>query len=326
MKIKVRECLFIAAVALLVSGSQSRAEKMLELDGDAAASHNDVVYAVPAREGWQGLPLGNGRLGAQVWQPDRLLFQINTPFSGVYGGAIARLKFATEPFMLDGLQTYRQRLSLDSATVTTEITGEQGDIYVRSFVPADTDGLILEVQDHRAGDVKRFVELEAWRQTASRNAADDILLVSDTLTVNRGSQGASLADQGLSDYRYALAVGIEGADTGEQAADQQNTIRLEIDGRRFAVHAAFFGTRQEQVDVVSVARKRLEASMRRGVTAIRRDHEGWWRDFWSKSFVQLASDDGAADYLANLWYMHLYTMGIGSRGEVPPKFNGGLWA
>ena len=37
------------------------------LDGSRIAAHNDVVYQAPAREGWEGLPLGNGTFGAQVW-------------------------------------------------------------------------------------------------------------------------------------------------------------------------------------------------------------------------------------------------------------------
>ena len=58
---------------------------------------------------------------------------------------------------------------------------------------------------------------------------------------------------------------------------------------------------------------------------MRKRHAGWWANFWSKSFLRLTSADGLADYVANLWYIHLYAMGAGSRGEVPPKFNGGLW-
>ncbi len=67
----------------------------LDVDYASFLSRNDIVYLSPAREGWEGLPLGNGRLGAQAWQPDGFTFQLNTPLSGVYGGAIARLHLTT---------------------------------------------------------------------------------------------------------------------------------------------------------------------------------------------------------------------------------------
>ena len=66
-------------------------------DGGSVVSHNDVIYLSPARNGWEGLPLGNGTLGAQVWHDDGLCFQLNTPLSGVYNGALGRLRLRTRP-------------------------------------------------------------------------------------------------------------------------------------------------------------------------------------------------------------------------------------
>jgi len=303
--------LICTCTALTVPAWKSVANQTLEVKGAAVASHNDVIYLSPAREGWEGLPLGNGRFGAQVWQPDGLMFQFNTPLSGAYGGAIARLQFRTTPSMLTGLTAYRQRLSLGTASLRTDISTGPGDVHMRCFTPAGIDALILEVEDERAGDIERFVELEAWRDTASRIVEDETLLISDVLTF-----------PGEPDYRYAMAVGIDrGTVSGERA--DEHTLRLRVGGRDFCVYAAFFGTRQGEVDVLRAARDKLKKL--KVLAQTRFAHEKWWRDFWSRSFVQLASEDGVADYLANLWYMHVYAMACGSRGEVPPKFNGGLW-
>ena len=114
---------------------------MLQVEGTTVASHNDLVYLAPAREGWEGLPLGNGRFGAQVWQPDGLMFQFNTPFSGAYGGAIARLLFGTALSMLGEMKSYTQRLSLGTATLITHLSGERGEVTLRCYVPADADAL-----------------------------------------------------------------------------------------------------------------------------------------------------------------------------------------
>lgn len=303
----------VAAAVVMIAGWGAIAQGALEVDGAAAASHNDIIYLSPARQGWEGLPLGNGTFGAQVWQPDGLVFQFNTPLSGPYGGAVARLKFYTTPSMLAAMKTYKQRLSLGSATLITDISGVDGDIHVECFTPADVDALILEVQDERAAKVERFIELEAWRDTAKRSISRNALLISDVLKCG-----------GAPDYRYAMAVGVEGTNiTGIKAGGK--TLRFRLGGEKFTVYAAFFGTRERDVDVVSAVRERLSLLKREGLEQRKKAHREWWRNFWSKAFVQLASEDGVAGYLANLWYMHVYAMGAGSRGEVPPKFNGGLW-
>lgn len=299
----------IAAAATSGAG----AEPWPQVDGAAVAAHNDVVYLAPAREGWMGLPLGNGTLGAQVWQPDGLMFQFNTPLSGVYGGAIARLCLATAPSPLEGLQAYRQHLSLSKAILTTQLATTRGALRTQTFIPADTDALVLEVSDQRSDPIERVVELVVWRPTATRVAEGDTLVVADVLKVAHQP-----------DYRYALAVTVEGAPCRAEKAEG-DTVRLRVAGGQFVVYAALAAGRDEKFFPIASARERLQQLKSRGLAAIKQSHEAWWRQFWSRSFVQLASDDGVADYLANLWYVHLYAMAAGSRGEVPPKFNGGLW-
>jgi len=48
-----------------------------------------------------------------------------------------------------------------------------------------------------------------------------------------------------------------------------------------------------------------------------------WQRFWQQSLVHLTSSDGVADYMENLWDLHLYWMGCGGEGELAVKFNGG---
>ena len=313
MKAKVPRSAFtwFLAVALALSGG-SGVLAVEALDGSRMAAHNDVVYLAPAREGWEGLPLGNGTFGAQVWQPDGLMFQFNTPWSGALGGAIARLRFRTTPSMLASMKSYEQRLSLGTAMLTTRICSEPGEVQVRSFIPAQTDALVMEVSDSRAGENAGFVELEAWRATATRSAGDGVLLIADSL-----KQGT--------EYHYALAVGVRGVRAMADPAGP-STVQLSFTGRNYTIYAAFAASLDPKVDVAALARAKLEAVQVQGGGELARTHQAWWSGFWDKSFIQLSADDGGtADYLANLWYLHIYAMGAGSRGEVPPKFNGGLW-
>jgi hypothetical protein len=281
-------------------------------DMKAILAHNDIVYQAPARQGWEGLPLGNGTLGVQVWQPEGTLqMQLGTPLGGVYNGGIARLRLRTAPEgLLTGMKTYTQRLSLYDATLITDIAGENGATRLTAFVDANRDVLALQCASPAPRDV--LLELETWRKSATMTMDGDRLLVTDVLKV-----------PGEPDYRFAVAVGADGA-AAVEVADAKN-LRLRLKAGTATCWVAVAGSLDPKADVAAEAKAKLAAAQADGFAKAHAAHAAWWANFWNKSFIQLRSDDGAADYLANLWYMHIYAMGSGSRGEVPPKFNGGLW-
>ena len=279
-----------------------------------AAAHNDVVYRAPARAGWEGLPLGNGTLGAQAWQPEQgLAFQLNTPLSGVYGGALAQVRLNVLPVLTAGLSSYRQRLSLREATLYTDIATSSGAIHAIACIPADEDVLVVHFADTRADAQERVIELLDWHPTAVLQAAGDRLLITDAL-----KGGANEPD-----YRYALAAAVD--DAPVTAEMDQRTLRLRVAAHTFTLWVAVAATRDPRADVGALAATKLAAAQARGLKALRTANAAWWAQFWQHSSLTLSSADGVADYLANLWYLHIYAMGAGARGEVPPKFNGGLW-
>ncbi|NCO33483.1 MAG: hypothetical protein AUJ92_11285 [Armatimonadetes bacterium CG2_30_59_28] len=299
-----------AVLCFLAASGAAKAARVFDADVPSIVSHNDVVYLSPARQGWEGLPLGNGALGAMVWQPEELIFQLNTPLSGVYGGAICRLRLGTLPGTMVGMASYRQQLSLHTATLTTEVVSDSGKVRMTSFMPADTDALVVQVEDTREDVKERSAEVETWRKSASVSTEDNLILVTDILK-----------HAGEPDYRFAVAVDLETEKDGAAAVGS----KLTTTSRKFTVWLAFAATREKDVDVTASAKEKLTALWARGVEKVRQRHDEWWAAFWKKSFIKLDSEDGVADYVANLWYMHVYAMGAGSRGEVPPKFNGGLW-
>jgi len=104
-----------------------------------------------------------------------------------------------------------------------------------------------------------------------------------------------------------------------------DTVGLRADSANFTLWLAVAATRDPATNVVAQAKAQLAALRARGLADVRRAHRAWWAGFWEKSYLKLDSADGVADYIGNLWYLHQYAMAAGSRGEVPPKFNGGLW-
>ena len=70
----------------------------------------------------------------------------------------------------------------------------------------------------------------------------------------------------------------------------------------------------------------LQAVEKRSYVDLRDEHQVWWHAFWARTFVRLSSDDGAALAAQNRRSLHLYYMASSSRGKLPPKWNGSLFA
>jgi hypothetical protein len=94
----------------------------------------------------------------------------------------------------------------------------------------------------------------------------------------------------------------------------------------FTVFIASAATFDPKEDVAAMAFRQLDAALAKGNGELQRDTQDWWHNFWSRSFVSLNSDDGAADYVQQNYHYFLYLMGASSRGKFPPKFNGMLWS
>jgi hypothetical protein len=126
---------------------------------------SELIYEQPAASPDAGHSIGNGRMGTMVWtSPEAVHLQINradvfavnrdhqgmpgqrgstTDYCGGIAGIVVQV--GGQPFAPGGT-SFRQRLSLENA----ECVIEAGGLQVRCFVSADTDVLVIEVDDRRA--------------------------------------------------------------------------------------------------------------------------------------------------------------------------------
>ena len=191
------------------------------LDGSRIAGI--TTWSIRLRRGGKACLWGTA-LWCQVWQPDGLTF--NSTLRGpALGGAIAQLRFRTTPSMLARMKSYEQRLSLGTATLTTRISSERGKIELRTFIPAQTDALVMEVNDTVPG---RTPVSSSWRLGVPPPGAagDGVLLIADRL-----SNGT--------EYHYALAVGVSGVRAMAGPAGPDAVQRMSFTGRKYTIYAAF---------------------------------------------------------------------------------------
>lgn len=53
-------------------------------------------------------------------------------------------------------------------------------------------------------------------------------------------------------------------------------------------------------------------------------HDNWWRNFWNRSYIKISGTDDARK-VSDGYAIQRYMMAASSRGEMPVKFNGGLF-
>ena len=309
------------------------------LSGRPSLENSDLVYDQPAASPDAGQPIGNGRMGTMVWtSPDAVHLQINrvdvfavnrdhrgrpgqrgsvTDYCGGIAGIVVHA--GGESFAPGG-RPFRQRLSLDNAECAIEAEGLQ----VRCFVSADSDVLVMEVDDRRASPQRLKVAVSMLRQPEVR-AGENI-----ATSTFREDQSRIVLTQRFRerDYHNASAVAVGVAGNGaviDQTSATSRTLVLPTAQKKHVILISSAAAWKPDADVAGAAVALVNDAGSRSVGELRASHRRWWKEFWSRTFVKLKSADGRAEQAERWRNLHLYHMASSSRGELPPKWNGSLF-
>jgi len=290
-----------------------------QVDVAGLVARNDVVYLSPATDRPEGLPLGNGQLGAMVWNEDLLNVQLNhgSLWRGFQAVSSGRVHLKTAPDLNDDLVQFDERLALYDGTMRMAAQCKSGPVDARCFVAEGSDVMVIHVRDGRSGTRTYRLDLEFWREASVRQVDGDVLVVGEDC----------LDAESPYEYGDAIAVAADGARVEAHGGPEgQLWLEWSLDSAgEFTVYVSAAVRRGKKEPPVDAARAALAEARRQGPEALEEKVQAYWHAFWPKSFVYLTSRDGSADYLENLWYLHLYWTAASSRGEYVPKFNGGNW-
>jgi hypothetical protein len=299
-------------------------------------SQSDLIYRSPAAQPIEGLPIGNGVMGTLVWtSPNAVCLQINrsdvfavnnTTAGAQYGptdycGACGQIAIDVggQPFAPG--KAFAQRLSLYDAE--TRIAGD--GVRVRCFVSATTDVLALEIDDRRD-------KPQPVRVTLSMPRPPEVINGGHTAryTFTESSDSALVVQRFQEkDYHCASAVAVRVVDRRAKVQSPSEKTRIIAapakKGKR-TILISSTASWASDAEVGKTAQDLLAAAGKQTYSDLRGAHVGWWRDFWSRTFVHLASDDGVAAFMQQVRCLHLYYMASTSRGPVPAKWNGLLFS
>ena len=299
----------------------------------------DLVYDQPAASPDAGQPIGNGRMGTMVWtSPDAIhlqinradVFAVNCDHQGQpgqrgsvtdYCGGIASVvvHVGGQPFAPGG-KSFRQRLSLENAECAIESTS----LRVGCFISADSDVLVMEIDDQRESPDRLKVTVSMLRNPEVK-AGENIARSTFSEDPSRIVLTQRFRER---DYHNASAVAVGVAGSGaemELTSVTSRTLVLPTAQKKHVILISSAAAWKPESDVAEAAGALVNAASLRSVGELRASHQTWWKKFWSRTFVRLKSVDGKAEQAERSRNLHLYHMGSSSRGELPPKWNGSLF-
>ena len=268
---------------------------------------------------------------------------------------VGGLPFAAGP-------SFRQRLSLYDAEA--HVAGAA--VNIRCFVSSQTDVLVLEIDDRRdepqpvrltvsmwrAPDVVRGNHSARYRFSESNDTVNVVQSFKENDHYCESALAARIDDEGTKIERpndrsrslvapakrgrriilisTAASLSREGGPVrkGLQAGSQseKDDSPAPLDQATSLLSGDFGSGRGDESQSDGLVASSTTIAATSPYDQLLEEHRRWWHRFWARTFVRLTSEDRAAEAAQKARYRHLYYMGSSSRGVLPPKWNGSLFA
>ncbi len=312
---------------------------LTHVDYAAFLSQHDVVYQSPVADGIDGLPVGNGDLGAMIWTPpDRLHLAINKvdlfddgpdgPFSS-WGDDVEESnttqRAAGTLAISNGLPAY-DRLYLTDFEGRLRLA--EAEVDIRSVTPfarakteilasEDAGVLVVHYEDETEEALPRRIELARW---GSRSFPHWYNKVKREITrplqgTDCGSDGRHVwITQQLRALHFAVVALVDGPAAPRRLHSRAGVFESPpVTSFAATVYLAVVNS-EEAGDPLATAIQRVDAAAQMGRQPLVAAHRQSWQRFWQTSFVDLPPEQ---DYLENLWYLNSYQVASASKGRYP---------
>lgn len=304
-------------------------------------SKHDVVYLTPPNDPTQGMPIGNGDVGALCWCEDsRLILVINkcdlwdklpSGDSGMCRSILRHgcriiIDFSDPIFDIFYLSDFSGRISLADASIEMDLSGAFGLLSFKAFVNSDDSTLCCDVDSRMIENNDINITIERY---GSRTYPRWYAVVDRSEPVALNDSEASADSSGIyvskkiSSGEFAAGCRIlgDGDLNIENKRKNSHSAKAVISGdaKKFSLIAAVVSPSDN--DPVDQTRKKLDAAQSAGIDNLFAAHKSAWKSFWMRSLMQCGDD-----YLDNLWHLTMYYANSSQRGKYPGRFLNSLWS
>ncbi len=314
--------------ASATSHSFNTATGALNVDYAGYLSKHDVVFNSPVTTPKSGLTVGNGRVGAMVWNTaGGLTMQVSGVDASEEGFASQGLvNLYTSPGLDTSYSAYQQRLSLYDGLVTTKYDTNRTVTILGS---PSSEVIGIHVEDSRTGVASVSLDLSLW--DVSTFGGGDVPDIATWRTVSTFVDptvvGFSRGQTDANNFGYTLAATVEGASFTTQSVDARK-VRLNITpSSSYTIWIASASRlNAPSHNSVNQAKSALVSVKNTGYTTTLANYKSWWHAFWNRSFVQYSNASGDADYLESFYYLSTYMIAAGGFGNYPFHFINGVFS
>lgn len=300
---------------------------VLEVDYAGYLSKHDLVYNSLINDPKQGIMVGNGRMGAQVWNTNGLTMQ----FTGVDASqecfaSEGLVNLYTNPAMDKDYSTIQQRLTLYDELMTTKYDNNRTVTIMGS---PNSEVMGIHVEDTRTEVSSVALDLGVWDLTYFKGGDVPDISAWKKVSTYTDANGAGIS-RGQTDpkhFGYTLAATVEGADfTTETVSGRIVRLNIKPTTSYTIWIACASRINAPNYDSVTQAKRLLSEVKKTGYDTTLTNYKNWWHSFWSKSFVQYSNASGDADYMENMYYLSTYMIAAGAYGNYPFHFINGVFS
>jgi len=316
-----------AAAASSTTQSLNTSSGTMDVNYAGYLSKHDIVFNKPITNPIYGSTVGNGRMGAMVWNNNGLTMQVSgVDASEETAFSAGLVNLYTSPGMDTGYSSFQQRLSLYDGTLTTKYDANRTVTVMGS---PNSEVMGIHVDDRRGGVSSINLDLSLW--DVDRLGGGDVPDIKTWRTVSTysdaGGVGLSRGQTDVNHFGYTLAATVEGAAFTTQTVNS-NKVRLVITPTSSYTIWIACASRLNAPgnDSVAQGRKLLSGVKAAGYAKTLDSYKNWWHAFWAKSFVQYANASGDADYMENMYYLYMYMIAAGSYANYPFHFINGTFS
>lgn len=346
----------VTIAALLLSLFPAAAFAQSLPTGAHLVASDDVTWHSLGVNENDSMPIGNGSLAANVWTEANgdLVLLVSSPDAWTELGKLVKLgrvhiRMTPNPFV--GHSEFTQVLQLENGAIEIRAGSNTARVWVDANHPA------IHVEAHTEHPAVLQVSLETWRkheslQASSAEKAGMMELASDDYPVEFEADTILPAQKhSIAWYHFNEKSIYPTVLKQEHLASLIGKYPDPLLHRCFGALITGTGLTSKddktlvsnqrtdfRVDVVALIEKNA-ASGRAWKTQLDQDlgtanpadlgaawmaHKKWWRDFWDRSWIQVSGDEQALQ-VSQGFAMQRYMMAASSRGELPVKFNGGIF-